>query len=359
MDNQNNSIESINFEALQKACDFNIAPYEGAINIENSSQYKKIELNAAQKTHLSALLQQVPSAVMTGKLTQMYTITFPEGLPHTLMQLKNGGFATPIIGADGKIAGMASLYPAMAEAAIFGVFTAMSVVTGQFFLFQINKELKKINQRLDKIIEFLYGDKKAELVSEINFTKYVYENYISIMTHKEQRIATISGLQQARKVAIKDIEFYMFDLENTINSIKSDRDIVPNLEKCYQTKDCLDLSVHLYMTSGLLEMYYAQNHDRNYIKYIEKSEKRMLGSFSKLHLLISNAKEYYLKDKDGKQINKSDIEKQSREVVEALEDVGNSSIRKFLHFALNAATEKTEYYLSRNGDVYSKALSDL
>ena len=109
------------------------------------------------------MIQQLPLAVTASNMPQMYTLTFPEGLPHTLMHLKNGGFATSIIGADGKIVGMASLTPMVAEAAIIGIFTAMSVLTGQFFLCQINKELQKINQKLDEIISFLYGDKKAEL----------------------------------------------------------------------------------------------------------------------------------------------------------------------------------------------------
>lgn len=359
MDNKNNPQEPINLEALEKAYNFNITPCEDEIDIKDSSQYNKLELSDAQKIHINAFLQQLPAAAAAGRMSQMYTLTFPEGLPHTLMQLKNGGLSTSIIGADGKIAGVASLYSAMAEAAIFGTFTVMSVVTGQFFLFQINKELKKINQCLDEIIEFLYGEKKAELISEVNFTKCAYENYASVMGCEEQRIATISGLQQAGKVAIKDVEFYMSDLENKVKSTRDNKEIVCNIEACYQIKDCLELSIQLYVMSGLLEIYYAQNYDRKYINYIEKemcnyigkSENRILSNFSKLQVIVSNAKAANFKNKH-KHIVKDQVDK----TVESLKNAGISSMCKSLQSALNLAAKnkKTEYYLRRNGDVYSK-----
>jgi hypothetical protein len=44
-------------------------------------------------------------------------------------------------------------------------------------------------------------------MSEINFIQRAYKNYNSIMNHESQRIATISSIQNAEKVAMKDIEF--------------------------------------------------------------------------------------------------------------------------------------------------------
>lgn len=48
-----------------------------------------------------------------------------------------------------------------------------------------------INQKLDEILEFLHGDKKAELISAIRFTREAYENFSSIMEHGGQRNATM------------------------------------------------------------------------------------------------------------------------------------------------------------------------
>lgn len=100
-------------------------------------------------------------------------------------------------------------YSMSTQAAIMGMFTAMSVASGQYFLSQINNEMRMMNMKLDEILEFLYGDKKAELMAEMSFIKYAYENYSSIMSHDQQRIATIVSLQEAKKVAMKDIEFIL------------------------------------------------------------------------------------------------------------------------------------------------------
>lgn len=211
--------ETADFAAMQEAGSFTITPCKNAVNL---SQCRKLELSSAQKMQINALLQHIPSAMAAGEMSQMYTLTFPKGLPHTLMELKQGGCGTPIIGADGRISGWASLYRATAQAALYGVFTVMAVITGQFFLVQIHRKLKKINSHLEKIEEFLYRDKRAELMAEQSFTRCAYENYPSIMAHEEQRIATISGLQQARKVAMKDVEFYMNDLDHTVSPTDTD-----------------------------------------------------------------------------------------------------------------------------------------
>ena len=69
-----------------------------------------------------------------------------------------------MVWANGHIAGHASFYPLAAQAAVLGAFTVLSAVTGQYFLTQINSELKIVNQKLDEILGFLYGEKKAELM---------------------------------------------------------------------------------------------------------------------------------------------------------------------------------------------------
>ncbi len=48
------------------------------------------------------------------------------------------------------------------------------------------------------------------------------------MGHNEQRAATIVSLQEAKKVAMKDIEFYLCDLDSTINSKSSIDELVTN-----------------------------------------------------------------------------------------------------------------------------------
>ena len=327
---------------------------------QNDTDFKhgfaKLEIDPDKKKHISALIQHIPSVIAAETLASSYVVRFPEGLPNALTKLNQGGYGT-MIQENGRFVGSASLYPVTVQAAFLGVFMTMSIASGQYFLSQINSELKVMKLNLDKILEFLYGEKKAELMSEVSFVKYAYQNYGSIMKHESQRTATIGSLQNAKKVAMKDIEFYMSDLNSTING-KDNSDIVALVGKAFQIKESLELSMQLYGMSSVLEIYYAQNHEQGYIKYIEteissyidKCEKRMLSSFSVLSKCISDHKGRFW----GK-LDKSSYEKSVGELIDSLNTGEESMLRKSLRSVLQAATQTKEFYLKNDGTVYIKA----
>lgn len=334
-----------------------ILPCEYSVDLTDIKRFTKLELTVAQKMQINALLGELPSLTAGATLAKAYVATFPDGLPHTLMQLHQGGVSS-YYQVDGKFAGTASLYSTSAQAACLGAFTAMSVASGQYFLAEINSKLNVMQLSLDKILEFLYGDKRAELMSEINFARFAYQNYGSIMEHGQQRMATIAGLQNGRKIAIKDIEFYLSDLSSTV-STKDGSDISITVTKAIQIKECLDLSIQLYVMSNLLEVFYSQNHDKRFLQYIEddvatfvtKCDKRMLTNFSKLQQSLT---EY--KGKPFKKIDKDLLENQIGEIVEELNTSENSPMQELLHTALRVPEQRTEYYFNDTGDVYLKVL---
>ena len=195
-----------------------IAPVDETIDLDNVQKFIKLEPTQGQKMQISALMNQLPALIGVSTLSKTMMLRFPEGVQGTLMQLKsNGGYTTTLKSLEtGKITGTAWLESATPQAICLGAFTAMSVISGQYFLSQINSSLTQISSGLDKILEFLYGDKRAELLSEVSFIRFAYKNYKSVMEHSEQRIATLISLQNAKKVAMKDIEFYLSDLVSTI-----------------------------------------------------------------------------------------------------------------------------------------------
>ncbi len=334
-----------------------ILPCEYSVDLTDIKRFTKLELTVGQKMQINALLGELPSLTAGATLAKAYVATFPDGLPHTLMQLHQGGVSS-YYQVDSKFAGTASLYSTSAQAACLGAFTAMSVASGQYFLAEINSKLNVMQLSLDKILEFLYGDKRAELMSEINFARFAYQNYGSIMEHGQQRMATIAGLQNGRKIAIKDIEFYLSDLSSTV-STKDGSDISITVTKAIQIKECLDLSMQLYVMSNLLEVFYSQNHDKRFLQYIEddvatyvtKCDKRMLTNFSKLQQSLT---EY--KGKPFKKIDKDLLENQIGEIVEELNTSENSPMQELLHTALRVPEQRTEYYFNDTGDVYLKVL---
>lgn len=143
------------------------------------------------------------------------------------------------------------------------------------------------------------------------------------------------SLQESKKVAMKDIEFYISDLDSTANSgAKSHSEFESLAEKSFQIKESLGLSMQLFIMSGMMETYYAQNQDASYLKYLEsdmttyldKCEKRMLSSFSVLGRRMVDFKVVPF-EKGEKSANAEKI----AELVDLLNSGEESSMRKFLH----------------------------
>ncbi|MGI6095373.1 MAG: hypothetical protein ACOYBL_08080 [Lachnospiraceae bacterium] len=356
--NTTNTSDRDSLSLLKQIGQFELVPSDTKYDFEDKSRFTQLSLSDTQKMHLSAAYQHFPSMVAAGTLAQAYIARFPEGLPHTLTALKQGGFGSMIQGERGFV-GTASFFPVNAQAIFLSTFTAMSVASGQYFLAKINSQLDVIQRRLGEILDFLYGDKKAELMAEISFTKYAFENYASIMTHESQRAATITSLQSAKKVAMNDIEFYIHDLSSTVES--QEKDLEKVLDKTEQIRDSLHLSLELYAMSSLMEVYYAQNFDSSYLQYvqqevegyIEKCETRMLSNFNLLRgKIIGNNKKTSLPLGKGK--DSTALGQRSLELTESVSDNNTKALRELIASSLCVASQPTEYYLTADGNIYCK-----
>lgn len=344
---------------IGKAGDFTLIPCNSDISLEDKSRFMKLQLSDTQKMHLSAVYQQIPAALAAGTMAQAYIAKFPEGLPHTLTALRQGGFGS-MIRSENEFVGSASFFSLHKQAAILGVFTAMSVASGQYFLAKINSKLDVLQYALNDILDFLYGDKKAELMSEISFTKYAYENYSSIMAHDIQRTATISSLQNAKKVAINDIEFYISDLSTTVE--RQEKDFEKLFRKVSQIRDSLNLSLQLYTMSSLLEVYYAQNFDRPFLKYIEKEmddyiekcENRMQSCFNLLRgrVMSMEQKAAIPLGKGRKTAEYEEYRQTSQELVDSVSSKSSKELRESIRSVLYAVEQPAEYYFTVDGNVY-------
>ena len=346
-------------QQLEQSAGFEILPCETRLDFEDKNRFLPLELGASQKMSLSALASQMPAALSAGALANAYTVRFPQGLPHVLTALDQGGYAAMIRGAKGRFIGSASFYPMAAQAALMGAFTAMSVVSSQYFLKQIHSEMQVMNLKLDEILEFLYGDKKAELLAEMSFIRYAYQNFTSIMAHDVQRSATLISLQEAKKVAMKDIEFYIGDLDATVSrKVKDFSELTERTGKAFQLRESLNLSEQLFIMSSMLEAYYAQNLEAGYLSalesdmlsYIDKCDKRTLASFSTLKGQIAG-----YKAKPMEKVDKSTPDTRITSVIDALNNGAESSTRKAVRTALHAASKPAEYYLTQEGKIYIKA----
>ena len=331
-------------------------------DISQNDNLKRLELSHSQQMYVSALFQQLPSILASETMASAYMMKLPAGVsPSDLMQYTKyrGAVGNTYMDANNKIAGQAPLYSLKNQAIVMGVFSAMSIVTGQYYLSEINSNLSAINQKTDKILEFLYGDKKAELMAEVKFINFAYKNYRSVMENEAQRIATIVNIQEARKVAMKDVEFYVSDLDSLTRK-KDISDLNSFVNDVFRIKDCLQLAIQLYGMSSILEVYYSQNTNNTYLKYLEedifscidKCEKRMLSDFSAVQTRINNYKGLPLK-----KIDKAEFETKIGNIVDLLGSGEELIKRKSLKSVLHAYQKESIYCLDKEGNVYLKTAS--
>lgn len=351
--------ENTDLPTIAKAGGFEVAPAKSSIDISSRRDYKRLETGDASRQRIGALMSQLPALATASSMGQSYKLVFPNGVQGSLMKLSQGGYSTAIIGDNGKIAGTASLVETNSQALTLGAFSVMAAASSQYFLKEINDNIRMIKLDLDRILEFLYGDKKAELMSEMSFVKYAYQNYSSIMSHESQRLATIISLQAARKVAMKDIEFYTGDLDNLV-SRKGSQGLNELVADAFRLKDSLELSVQLCAVGSILEVYYSENYDKNYISYMEKDltsyfdklEKHLLGKFAAIGQMIQ--------ENDSRKIGKQALEQARKDdvanTIEMLKNGGGdvSAMRSQLHSALSAPTRKQEFYIEPDGTLYLK-----
>lgn len=351
-----NNCAQLSAEALN--CE--ITPIDSSVSLDfgNKARFKKLSPTSEQAVQLSSLTQQIPLIVAGDSIAGTYKLVFPEGIDGTLMALKRGGMSTTIIGNDGKFAGTASLVEASNMTALFNAFSAMSIVTGQYFLSKITSDLKMISLNLDKILEFLYGDKRAELLSELNFVKYTCKNYSSIMSIDVQRIATISSLQRAKTIAMRDIEFYITNLNTKKDEQAKDYSDFEDIgEEALKIKDSLDLAMQLYALASIMEVYFSQNWDIDYLEYIKqdvsyfctKCREQIISSFSGLYARNGSFKQNIITKFDS-----APLADRFNFILNQIKSEEKPSLAAVVSTALEQPKQQVKFYLNSAGEVYQE-----
>ena len=110
---------------------------------------EEIQTNDIEKSNLkkignaNSILSQIPNFISAKTLNESYRVIIPAGVEGDLIKYSDNLLGTPII-KDGKIVGHAGLKSLSAMATPMVIYSAMSIVTGQYFLSQINNNISNI-----------------------------------------------------------------------------------------------------------------------------------------------------------------------------------------------------------------------
>ncbi|ODM28155.1 hypothetical protein A7W90_12065 [Clostridium sp. Bc-iso-3] len=192
------------------------------------------------------------------------------------MRYKNGMLGTPLVN-NGKIgnthAGLVelqnlSLTPVM-------VFTAISAITGQYFMARIDKSLESISKDVKEIISMFLDDKKAKDKAIFGFYTYIRNNLNIIINNSDLRIATLTNLQSYLVELKQNLLFYEStikrknaELDSIINNNRTTGKRVNEVQKVEIEVSELLVQQHicfeLLLIGKMYEMQLAQIYDDEY-----------------------------------------------------------------------------------------------
>ena len=311
-----------------------------------------------QKSSLNNLLQSVIQGTEAGVISQSYRVKYPKGLPHRLQRRHGGGYGIDIVDENNNSIGSAKLYSNEALGAVSAVMSIMAAVSGQYFLSRIDRELAMNSEKLDAILDFLYGENRAELFSEYAFTANAHANFSSIVLHEAQRQATIQNLQSAQKTAIKDIEFYLSDLDATVgHPIANYEGLLVQRKKVKRAMECVELAEQVYVSASILEMYYSDNFDSAYSGYVKQMINHYLDRCDRQIISALSALESHFRSYMFKPFEKG-IETRERtcQEIKAVKKVylsrEDSAVRQAVLKAFAMIEEDQAFYLDSNGNIY-------
>lgn len=247
----------------------------------DSSDYNQDELNKiGNVAKIDMFLQQLPlvaNIVQSQQIKGAYKVVFPEGITGTLMKYKNGMLGTPFIGENGKIAGHAGLVPLDAAKVLSPVmiFSAISVVTGQYFMSRIDNSLLAISKDVKEIIDLIYDEKESDIYAIYDYYEYIKNNMATIVGNESLKIAVLSNIQLNNNKMNSNIKFYTKSIKrkiNTLNNINEESAFTSKRLEMFQELNLKieklmnqqSLCYELFCVGKMLEVKIAEIYNREY-----------------------------------------------------------------------------------------------
>lgn len=189
----NNIIENINSKELVSNIEFKnqeVSIKFEAIKVEDfKTNLPTIYLNKTNQDLISGTLSNILGGTANTTMTSLATRGLFKATadPATLMKLASGGFGSSVM-KGGRISQQAGFI--QAGSTMFTpmiVFQIASMVTGQYYMNNISKQLNSVQQKLDELLNLFHIERQAKLVKAFTFISenlnkknFVLEDFVLI-----------------------------------------------------------------------------------------------------------------------------------------------------------------------------------
>jgi len=217
------------------------------------------------------LINQIPNMITAEQLSKSYKVIFPKGVTGILMEIKNGANAglntTSIIGESSKIVGQGGLQSLSNLASPLAVFSVVSMITGQYFMAQINQSIKALTENIEEVQRQIDTTQEALVFSSTIFLQEIKNDWTIILESESYKNSIISNIITTINNLTSQIYYFENRLNSKINELKilleknkiADNSLRNELERnkdflklAYETRSCLKLIV-LFLSSNITE----------------------------------------------------------------------------------------------------------
>jgi len=140
-------------------------------------------------------------------------------------------------------------------------FNALSTVTGQYFMAQVNANLVDVKDGIKDIKQYIDADKQSELETALQELYLIIEHLHFIKNDSERVRATLIQIDQIRTVAKRGINLYKKQIESMIENIMreasiydKEKVIISNIEQLRKNMIQYRYTVYLYNLAQILKI---------------------------------------------------------------------------------------------------------
>ena len=237
-----------------------------------------IEVDSSIAGRLDSAMQFIPEVLLNQALSEdVYRVRFNKGIGVLQKAADNPGLyranvVSPL--ANNDIRGQALLQSLSTSPQIIsGVFSAMSIVTGQYYMSQITDSLRSIEKQVQSIQKFLEDDKRSSLEAYEQFLRNTQIEHQSIIQNACLRQSTLTNIQ---KIKIDSLSAIIFDRKQVNDlkdiDIKKDKikEVASNMNRISDLIFEYWFSLYLYIYSSSMEILISQHFDQEYITDIKE-----------------------------------------------------------------------------------------
>ena len=227
---------------------------------------EEVPYNAKQIGSANMLLNQLPNLLGERQLAGAYKVVIPDGVTGSLMQMKsNGLLTTSIIGESGKIAGQAGLQSLSSVANPLAVFNVASMITGQYFMAQINNSLTALTENVAQVQRQIDASEESTVYAASIFLQEMKNDWSLILSSNEMRnVFVLSALRTINEITASAY-YFVNRVDSNFSEVKTswqkgktteERVFIEAerntefLKLAYEMRSCLKV-ILVYLTNGI------------------------------------------------------------------------------------------------------------